>query len=108
FLALAVDYVKDNLKNLQYKLKYKDIQKIAEYWVNKQGIRSSRQLREFIINKGNWELNELAINLNISQEYAMILLESLGYELKDNQFVPSYSEEAIRRRKIWEEREKLQ
>ena len=36
----------------------------------------------------------------------MILLESLGYELKDNQFVPSYSEEAIRRRrKIWEERE---
>ena len=38
----------------------------------------------------------------------MILLESLGYELKDNQFVPSYSEEAIRRRKIWVEREKLQ
>lgn len=70
------------MKNLQYKLKYKDIQKIAEYWVNKQGIRSSRQLREFIINKGNWELNELAINLNISQEYAMILLESLGYELR--------------------------
>ncbi|HDT8167238.1 TPA: hypothetical protein RD694_000562, partial [Enterococcus faecalis] len=108
FLALAVDYVKDNLKNLQYKLKYKNIQKIAEYWVNKQGIRSSRQLREFIINKGNWELNELAINLNISQEYAMILLESLGYELKGNQFAPSYSEEAVRRRKIWEEREKLQ
>ena len=48
FLALAVDYVKDNLKNLQYKLKYKDIQKIAEYWVNKQGIRSSRQLRSFL------------------------------------------------------------
>ncbi|XKQ12619.1 hypothetical protein ACHLPM_01050 [Enterococcus faecalis] len=48
FLALAVDYVKDNLKNLQYKLKYKDIQKIAEYWVNKQGIRSSRQLRSLL------------------------------------------------------------
>jgi hypothetical protein len=33
FLALAVDYVKDNLKNLQYKLKYKDIQKIIVFLV---------------------------------------------------------------------------
>lgn len=108
FMDLLGSGAKSTIKSAIYKIKNRDIQRVAEQWVRNQGLRSAKQLRQFIINKGNWELNELANNLNISQEYAMVLLESLGYELSNNKFIPSYSEEAIQRRRSWEEREKLQ
>ena len=79
------------------------IQRVANQWV-KQGLRGGRQLRLFIVNKGNWRLDELARCLSISQEDAMSLLISLGYELKDNQYIPCYSEEAVQNRRRWEKR----
>lgn len=108
FKELLVSSGKSALRASIIKIKNRDIQKIAEQWVKKQGLRAARQLRLFIVNKGNWELNELAINLNITQEQAMLLLESLGFELRGNQYIPSYSEEAIQRRLDWEKRENLQ
>ncbi len=108
FMGMLVSGAKSTLKSRISKIKNKDIQKIAEQWVKKQGLRSARQLRLFIINKGNWELSELAINVNITQEQAMLLLESLGFELQGNQYIPSYSEKAIQRRLEWEKRENLQ
>ena len=49
-------------------------------------------------------LDELARCLSISQEDAMSLLISLGYELKDNQYIPCYSEEAVQNRRRWEKK----
>lgn len=105
FRELLVSKGKSILKSYISKIKKRDIQKIAEQWVKNQGLRSARQLRLFIVNKGNWKLNDLANNLNITQEQAMLLLESLGFELQGNQYLPSYSDEAIHRRKNWEEKE---
>lgn len=34
----------------------------------------------------------------------MSLLISLGYELKDNQYIPCYSEEAVQNRRRWEKK----
>jgi hypothetical protein len=83
----------------------KEIREIADYWVEHQGVRSIEQLKNFVIDKGNWELQELSLKLKISQEYAQILLLSLGYELKENKFIPSYSDKAIQARKEWDESE---
>ncbi|NBJ47222.1 hypothetical protein C6N01_13525 [Enterococcus faecalis] len=104
---VAVDYVNNKIKNAFTKKETKEIQRIANYWVKNQGVHSPQQLRTFITKKGNWELKELATNLNISQEFAMKLLICLGYEFSDNQFIPSYTEEATQHRKKWEDTETL-
>ena len=95
-------------RHIATKGKKRHIQRVANQWVKKQGLRGGRQLRLFIVNKGNWRLDELARCLSISQEDAMSLLISLGYELKDNQYIPCYSEEAVQNRRRWEKKENLQ
>ncbi|HAZ1132154.1 TPA: hypothetical protein J0V01_002732 [Enterococcus faecium] len=103
----AVNFIdKDNkIPKILTRKEKEQIQKIASYWVKNQGMESPEQLRTFITKKGNWELKELATNLNIPQEFAMKLLISLGYELSGNKFIPSYTDDAIQHRKIWEETE---
>ncbi|WP_154081027.1 hypothetical protein [Enterococcus faecalis] len=105
--GVAVDYVNNKIKNTFTKKVNKEMQLIAMYWIKNQGMNSPQQLRTFITEKGNWELKELATNLNISQEFAMELLISLGYELSGDRYIPSYTEEAIQHRKKWEDTETL-
>lgn len=108
FQNFLISSAEGTIRTAILKIKNKDIQKVTEQWVNVQGLRATRKLRLFIVKKGNWELKELAINLNTTQEMAMLLLESLGYELQGNQYMPSYSKEAIQRRLDWERRENLE
>lgn len=85
--------------------KLKEIREIASYWVEHDSMRNIRQLKDFVTNKGNWQLQELSLKLRITEEYAQMLLLSLGYELKENKFIPSYSAKAIQARKEWDESE---
>lgn len=82
--------------------KLRKIRKIAKYWVHEGSFRHIWQLKKFIIQKGNWEIEELSQKLRIDQEFSQILLVSLGYELQGNIYIPSYSDKAIQARKYWD------
>lgn len=105
-LDLAIGYglsftvVKGKKVISDYKLR--KIRKIAKYWVHEDSLRHIWQLKNFIIQKGTWEIEELSQKLRIEQEFSQILLVSLGYELQGNMYIPSYSDEAIQARKSWD------
>lgn len=86
-------------------LQNRKIRKIAIHWERENGIHHIAQLREFISLKGSWKLNEVEKRLKLSQEYATKLLDALGLECHKDIWVPSYSEDAIKKRKRWEETE---
>lgn len=79
------------------------MKKVAKIWVEKHGVRGAKQIREFIDRKGEWQTEKLKCALDIDEETAVLLLISLGYELKQNYWKKSYSSRAIENRKKWEE-----
>lgn len=105
---LAAYALKKGIGMIKNKIKYDDIQKVVKRWVKNNGVRESKQIREFISQKGNWKTEELQKTLRVSEELAVILLLSLGFELKENNWVRSDSESALNKRNEWfEDYEKL-
>jgi predicted XRE-type DNA-binding protein len=90
-----------NAKNLFIR---NEIKKIVEKWIKFNGISDAKQIRKFIEKKENWSTQKLAVSLGISERFAMVLLNSVGYELSDNSWFKSYSTDAEIRRKNWIEK----
>lgn len=92
-----------SLNKIKKKIFMRKMKKVAKRWVEKHGVRGAKQIREFIDRKGEWQIERLKKSLNIDEEIAVLFLSSLGYELKGNKWEKSYSENAIEKRKKWEE-----
>lgn len=76
------------------------IQKIAREWKN-NGILYPSTLREFIDVKAEWRLPEVKQRLKLSDEYAIKLLTSLGFEPKGDGWRLTHSKASIENRSKW-------
>lgn len=102
---IAYDGAVGTKRLIKDKLLDREIQKIAKYWQKNNGVHHISQLRYFISLKGSWKLSEIEKQLHLSEEFAIKLLIALGLECEGEVWIPSYSDEAIQRRKKWEETE---
>lgn len=105
FIGYGISFTVAKGKEMIPNHKLERIRKIAEVWVEEGAIRNIWQLKNFVTQKGNWEIGELSQRLRIDQEFSQILLTSLGYELQGNMYIPSYSVKAIQARKEWDKSE---
>lgn len=105
FIGYGISFTIEKGKKIIPNHKLKRIRKIADIWVEEGAIRNIWQLKNFVTQKGNWEIGELSQSLRIDQEFSQILLISLGYELQGNIYIPSYSVKAIQARKEWDRTE---
>jgi len=81
------------------------IRKFVKLW-RTNGIRYPEQLREFIDTKGEWKLSEIKKRLRLTDEYAIKLLDALGFEPKGNSWRLTHSKKSIVNRKRWTRNEK--
>lgn len=85
---------------LRYIIANHRIRKFVKLWQT-NGIKYPEQLREFIDLKGEWKLDEINKRLELTDEYAIKLLEALGFEPKDNSWRLTHSKKSIANRKQW-------
>lgn len=78
----------------------------AHKWEEKQGIYSVPQLRNFIEEHGPWTIGKLKQALQIKEEFACLLLYSLGYDPQGDIWVARVSEDGLKRYTAWIEGEK--
>lgn len=88
-----------------YKAK-KEIREVAKKWESDQGIYSVSQLRKFIEEHGPWTIAKLKQALQIKEEFAHLLLYSLGYDPQEDIWVARVSENGLKRYDAWIEGEK--
>lgn len=88
-----------------YKAK-KEIREVAKNWESDQGIYSVPQLRKFIEEHGPWTIAKLKQALQIKEEFAHLLLYSLGYDPQGDIWVARVSESGLKRYAAWIEGEK--
>ncbi len=88
------------MQNIREGVQLRDVRRVAEDW-QKRGIEYPHHLREFIDTKGVWDLVVLKRRLRLDDEYAILLLSSLGYEPVRNTWKLTHSKDSIKKRKAW-------
>ncbi|WP_404898324.1 hypothetical protein [Lactococcus garvieae] len=87
-----------------YKAK-KEIREVAKKWESVQGIYSVPQLRKFIEEHGPWTIAKLKQALQIKEEFAHLLLYSLGYDPRGDIWVARVNNDGLKRYESWIEGE---
>lgn len=85
---------------IKYKVRDRKIKKITHQWV-RNNIQYPEQIRSFIDVKAGWELSEIKKRLKLDDEFAIQLLNSLGYEPKGDIWRLTHSKKSIANRKRW-------
>ncbi len=94
------------LKSISSLWRYRELRKIIKQWQRKNGIRYPRQIREFLEEKGEWRLSEIKKRLSLNEEWALALLDGLGYEPVKNTWRLTQTKHSIKKRKSWMRNEK--
>ncbi|KGF77096.1 hypothetical protein [Lactococcus lactis] len=94
----GVGIVKTQVKNKKIE---NQIKNIAKRLVEKNKLKSLKQLREIIESKESWELDDFKKILTLEEREAIMILDSLGYELSENSWYKSFSAEATGKRERW-------
>lgn len=94
------------LKSISSLWRYRELRKIIKQWQRKNGIRYPRQIREFLEQKGEWRLSEVKKRLSLNEEWAIALLDGLGYEPVKNTWRLTQTKHSIKKRKSWMRNEK--